>query len=86
MYQSLEVAENTLAELPEKYVKLPYDSVAKKQDSVKVPQHTEWTKEQAWKELMAFNLERIPEFFDKSSVDVSFRKFRLAMQNAGYLI
>ena len=49
-------------------------------------QHPEWTKDQAWKELMAFNLERIPEFFDKQSLDSSFRKYRLAMQNAGYLI
>jgi len=34
--------------------------------------------------LMEFNAERVPEFFDKSHLDSSYAKFRLAMLNAGH--
>lgn len=34
--------------------------------------------------LMEFNLERVPEFFDRSYLDKSNAKYRLAMKNAGY--
>lgn len=46
-------------------------------------QHPEWSRDECHKRLMQFNMERVPEFFDKSVLDGSLSKFRLAMQNAG---
>lgn len=36
--------------------------------------------------LMEFNRDRCPDFYEKSHLDASFSKFRLAMQNAGHQI
>ena len=47
-------------------------------------QKPEWDKKTAHEELMRYNLERIPEFFDKSVLDGSFARYRLAKANARY--
>lgn len=40
--------------------------------------------EQAQQVIIDFNVERIPQFFDKSRIDTQYSRFRLAMQHNGY--
>lgn len=47
-------------------------------------QNPELSNAEAKQLLMEFNAERVPEFFDKSHLDSSYAKFRLAMLNAGH--
>lgn len=47
-------------------------------------QHPEWTKEEARTALYRHNIERVPHFFDRSHLDKSNARYRLAMKNAGY--
>ena len=49
-------------------------------------QKPEWDRATAHEELMRYNLERIPEFFDKSRTDHSMSRFRMSMMNAGYRV